>query len=187
MKKENSLESDYVLKVVNALIPFLNIEQEVKSDCKNGRIDLIATTPTGERFGIECKRADEKRGEKIGDFIKQAIRYSDYKFNGVRIPIFLAPALSYNYFLMNQYTKDIDGELWHRDRHQPIHTHHSINGMLGSLGVGEIRKGYNYFYFSFSNKIIWSSQKEYNSNKIVGLHPENYINLIKKINNGNTI
>lgn len=182
MIKNNELENDYVNKVVSVLRKYFTIQREVKTDCKTGRIDLIVTTPTGENFGIECKRADEKKGEHIGRFIKQACRYSENTFKGVKIPIFIAPALSYNYFIMNSETVKIGDEFWHKDRHDEKHLHHTINGLLGSMGVGEIRKSEDFFYFSFSNQVIWTSKKEYKSEKIIGLHEANYKALIKKIN-----
>lgn len=181
MKNDIDTESQFVDKLVVNLNKYFKVEREVWSDCKNGRIDLVISLPDGCRFGVECKCNDKKRGEEIGEFVKQAIRYKDYKFNGVKIPIFIAPPLSYNYFLMNEFTKDIDGEKWHKDRHLETHEHHTVNGFLGSFGVGEIRRCNSFFFLSFSNKIIWSSQKEYKTNIAKGLHKENYAKLLIKL------
>ena len=182
MKNNEQTEQQYVDKVTNQLKKYFTVIPEVWSDCKNGRIDLIITTLEGQSFGIECKRPDSKRGEEMGEFIKQAIRYSDYKFNGKRIPIFIAPALSYNYFVLNNEEKIIESVKWHKDRHDENHEHHSVNGFLGSMNVGEIRRSGNLFFFlSFSNKIIWTSQLGYKTGKAKGLHEENYKKLLIKL------
>lgn len=181
---EEETEAQFVNKVVIVLQKYFKVEREVWSDCRGGRIDLILTTKEGYRFGVECKRFDKKKGEKIGRYIKQAMRYSTYNFSNERIPIFIAPPLSYKYFIMNDF-EDVkeNGEKWHKDRHYETHEHHSFNGFLGVFNVGEIRtfeKGF--FYFSFCNKIIWDSSFRYNTKTPKGIHKVNYENLIKKIN-----
>lgn len=181
MKNDLENEAIFVDKLVLSLQKYFTIEKEVWSDCRKGRIDLVLTTKDGFKFGVECKRNDNKRGEEIGEFIKQALRYKEYLFNGVKIPIFIAPPISYNYFIMNQYCKKIESDLWHKDRHDENHDHHTVNGFLGALGIGEIRKNSNYFYLSFSNKIIWSSQKGYKTGIEKGTHLENYSKLMAKL------
>ena len=181
MKNDIDNEAVFVDKLIHSLNRYFKVERECWSDCKQGRIDLIVTTKEGYKFGIECKRNDNKRGEEIGEFIKQAMRYKEYFFNGTKIPIFIAPPISYNYFIMNQYSKEIDNELWHKDRHNELHEHHTVNGFLGALGIGEIRRNGNYFTFSFSNKIIWSSQKDYHTKVEKGTHNENYNKLLGKL------
>jgi len=184
-KKET--EKEFVDKIENFLSRFMKIQREVETDCKKGRIDIIATDKQGNRYGIECKRNDSKRGEKIGEFILQALRYKDCKFGGVHIPIFMAPPLSYKYFILNEESKHEDGKSWHRDRHLNIHEHHTINGMLGAFGIGELRKGENYVYFSFSNKVIWTSKLKWNTNEEIGTHEENYKKLFENLNDDNSI
>lgn len=181
MKNNEELEEVFVNKLVGNLNKYFKVEKEVWSDCRQGRIDLVITTDEGYRFGVECKQNNDKRGEEIGEFIKQAIRYKDYKFNGVRIPIFIAPPLSYNYFIMNQQEQILEGKKWHKDRHIETHEHHTVNGFLGSFGVGEIRKCNSFFFLSFSNKIIWSSQKQYNTGIARGTHEANYQKLLLKL------
>lgn len=182
MKEET--EEQFVNKVINVLQKYFKVEREVWSDCRNGRIDLILTTKEGYRLGLECKRYDKKKGEQIGEYVKQAIRYSQYTFSSVKIPIFIAPPLSYKYFIMNEIEElKGDGNKWHKDRHNETHEHHTFNGFLGAFNVGELRtfeKGV--FYFSFSNKIIWNSALRYKTNFPKGIHEVNYQQLIKKIN-----
>lgn len=177
-------EEQFVIRVINVLQKYFKIEREVWSDCRGGRIDLILTTKEGYRFGLECKRYDKKKGEQIGEYVKQAIRYSNYTFSGVKIPIFIAPPLSYKYFIMNEDVIIDENKIsWHKDRHNETHEHHSFNGFLGAFNVGELRtfeKGI--FYFSFSNKIIWNSALQYKTNNPKGTHEVNYQLLIKKIN-----
>lgn len=181
MKNNELTEAQFVDKLVLNFEKYFKVDREVWSECRNGRIDLILTTKEGYRFGIECKRPDEKRGEEIGEFIKQSLRYSDYIFNGNKIPIFIAPPISYSYFIMNEMCKEEDGVLWHKDRHKESDSHHTCNGLLGALGIGEMRKSQNYFYFAFSNKTIWTSQREWNTTTPKGIHEENYNKLLKKL------
>ena len=181
MKNNIDKESDFVNKLVGTLQNYFKVQSEVWSDCNRGRIDLILTTKEGYRFGVECKRNDNKRGEQIGEFILQAIRYKDYLFGGVKIPIFIAPPLSYNYFLMNEISMVFEDDKWHKDRHKETHEHHSCNGFLGAFGIGEIRNLGSYFILSLSNKNIWSSKKDWKTKQATGTHIENYKKLIIKL------
>lgn len=187
MIKTNETEQEYVNKLIPTFSKHFTVTQEVWSKCKNGRIDLVLTLKDGIHFGIECKAPNEKRGEKIGEFIKQAIRYSNYEFhigNGIykKIPILITPALSYNYLIMKTETIEIDGKEYHKDRHSKYDSHHTINGIIGAFSIGEIRLSHNNKYiFSVSNKTIFSTHSEWNSNEIIGLHKENYIKLLKKL------
>lgn len=182
MKQEKQTEQAFVDVLVKYLSKSLTIEEEVWSDCKKGRIDLIATTKEGYRLGIECKKNNRKRGEEMGKFISQALRYKSYYFNGSKIPIFIAPSLSYNYFVLSEETKEIDSKEFHLDRHDKTHEHHSFNGFLGEIGCGEIRSNGSFLYFSYSNKIVWSGQTKYKSEEVKGTHEVNYKRILNKIN-----
>ena len=75
------------------------VETEVWDITGKSRIDAVVTCKdSGAVFGIEMKHSDKRRGEELGEIIKQCIRYSKTEFkttNGYqRIPIFLAPAPS---------------------------------------------------------------------------------------------
>ena len=188
---------------VDRLIPFLSkhfdVQTEVYSKCGRGRIDLLIKAKGHENiyFGCECKIPDSKRGEEMGEYFKQAIRYTGYEFEvefGVfkKIPIFICPPLSYKYFLLNEEAKEIDKKIWHLDRHSEFHEHHTMNGFMGAFNVGELRKGFDkeqYFFISFSNKPIWSSRiaNIYDSNnqwvgkQMKGLHEKFYSELMKKL------
>lgn len=185
-------ESEYIEKV---LIPILNPHFIIRRECwsnskKKRRIDLILQIPDRDVFfGVEVKRPSSKRGEEIGRFIKQAIDYSKLEFdvfkNGSvfkKIPIFINPPISLNYFVMNQESQILNGVKWFRDRHDNTCEHHSFNGFLGSFGVGEIRAGKDYrgsfIFFAFSNKVIYSTAKIWRTKEIVGLHEKNYSKLI---------
>jgi hypothetical protein len=186
MIKTNETEQEFVNKLITTFSKHFKVESEVWSKCKNGRIDLVLTLNDNIHFGIECKAPSEKRGEKIGEYIKQAIRYSNYEFyiNGSykKIPILICPALSYNYLLMKEETIFNNGYDFHRDRHKEYDSHHTVNGILGSFGIGEVRKSHDKsYYFSVSNKTIFQSSKKWNSNNIIGLHEVNYNKLLKKL------
>jgi len=185
MKQE---EKEFVDKLIKPLTNHFNIQQEVKSKCGKGRIDLVLQSKENDNiyFGVECKKPDKKRGEEMARFVKQAIRYTDYEFltsKGIyrKIPVVLCPPLSYNYFILNEYEQHINGELWHKDRHNATHEHHSFNGLLGQFNVGEIRNLDKYYIISFSNKIIFSTRKNWHTKQIEGIHEANYNKLITKI------
>jgi hypothetical protein len=115
----------------------------------------------------------------IARFVKQAIGYTKLEWlvpDGTykRMPIFLCPPLSYKYFLMNDHTKLIDGEVWHKDRHVEEHDHHSFNGFLGGLGIGEVRKLKHGYQLSFSNKPLFATEKYQNGKGYVNMHRINY-------------
>lgn len=186
-------EYDFVQKIIPTFSIYFNVTQEVWSKCKTGRIDLLLQSKTEPNvfFGIECKLPDSKRGEKIGEFVKQAIRYSNLEFdlgNGryLKIPILICPPLSYKYFLLNEEEAEVNDNnyLWHRDRHNKDHEHHTFNGFLGAFNVGEVRsRSNNSWYFVMSNKLLFDSDKKYFQMKEdKGLHLANYELTIKKIN-----
>ena len=168
---------------VNSIIPLFEIKfkvtKEVWSKCHNGRIDLLLSLNNDVHFGIECKTPDKKRGEQIGKYIKQAVRYTDYQFyvgNGIykKIPIFICPPLSYNYLIMKEETINVNGLEYHKDRHHQTNTHHTVNGILGSFLIGEVRSCYkNTYNLIVSNKVIFNSTN--------GLDVKNYNYLIKKL------
>jgi hypothetical protein len=187
-------ENIFVENCIKSFSQHFKCQREVWSKCRQGRIDIVLETDCGKFFGVEAKVPDRKRGEKIGEFVKQAIRYSAYEFE-VRpnhfevIPIFICPPISYKYFLMNEQEQIIDGVKWHRDRHNEVCEHHSFNGFLGSFNIGEIRNiGNGFFALINSNKIIYSTgvkrifeNGRFIRNEKFGLHEENYKFLIKKI------
>jgi hypothetical protein len=179
-------EQEFVDVLAYTFGKHFKVTLEVWSKCKNGRIDILLTYKDKYYFGIECKQPNRKRGEEIGEFVKQAIRYSDYEFqveNGVykKIPIFICPALSYHYFILNDEVTELNGKKWHKDRHDSNFSHHSFNGFLGTFGIGEVRKSGQNYYFSVSNSTIWKSNKIYGSQEIEGINEANYVKLAKKL------
>ena len=187
MIKTNETEQDFVNKLIPTFSKHFKVTQEVWSKCKNGRIDLLLTLNDSIYFGIECKSPNEKRGEKIGEYIKQAVRYSNYEFNvggGIykKIPVLICPALSYNYLLMNEDVIQIGDKKYHKDRHEEYNSHHTVNGILGAFCIGEVRQSHSKKYiFSVSNKTIFTTHVKWNSKEIIGLHEENYSKLLKKL------
>jgi hypothetical protein len=198
MIKNNELtEQEFVDKIVLEFENTFIVKRECWSKCKKFRIDLILQIPNTEIFfGIEAKRPDKKRGEAIAKYILQANGYSKLEFdvlkNGYKyckIPIFICPALSYNYFVLNEHSEKMDRKsnlfqqhnrdfshlLWHQDRHSMFHKHHTFNGLLGGFGIGEVRRNFDKsFYFSLSNKVIFTTEKDWHTKEVKGLHIENY-------------
>jgi len=176
--KENILVENFV----EYFSKWFDISREVWDDSGAYRIDLILTEKNNNGrvwFGVECKKPGRKRGEKLAKILNQCFLYSNSTWGGKRLPIFLCPAVSLNQLAGIQETKVIGNHVWTRDVHQPDSEHHTINGLLGSFKIGEVRtiilpdKSF-YRIFSFSNKIIFST--------LSGVHFPNYNFLIKKIN-----
>jgi hypothetical protein len=182
-------EAEFVKKLISTFEIHFNVATEVWSKCKTKRIDLVLTHKIHKQisFGIECKKPDKKRGEKIGHYLKQAIHYtklewctgSEYK----KIPVLLCPPLSYKYFVLNETEQLINNQVWVKDRHQPDNDHHSFNGFLGAFSVGEIRKNKYGYYFVMSNKTLFKTSIDYITKKTIeSVHFDNYNYVIKKIN-----
>ena len=176
-------ETDFIKKLIPTFEIHFNVTTEVWSECKTKRIDLILTHKQNKdiSFGIECKLPDKKRGEKIGEYVKQAINYTKLNwYDGSqyrKLPILLCPPLSYKYFVLNEHQKIFNNETWVKDRHNQDDKHHSFNGFLGAFNVGEVRKSKYGYYFVMSNKLMFGS---FNKNSSIRL--DNYNSIIKKIN-----
>ena len=184
-------EKEFVLSLSSSLESYFDISFEVWSKDRQSRIDILLKLKKEDvYFGVECKIPDNKKGQEIGRYVQQAVKYSNSEFEiqkdiFQRIPIFICPPLSYNYFLLKDETKNINGVEWHKDRHDKENTHHSINGFLSSFGIGEIRHSNinskdRYIYFSFANKMIFATKKDYFGN-IKGLHVKNYDILLNQL------
>lgn len=183
MKTEKKFVDELALKFSK----YFEVQREVLSKCKNNRIDLLLTIDGKYHFGIECKKPDKKRGEEIGKYIQQAQSYTHLKWNyrndiSVQVPIFICPALSYKYFILNEHEVVIDGKKYHQDRHSQLHSHHTFNGMLGVWNVGEVRKTELGFQFVMCNKPFYE-HKSYNNTIISRVHEINYNTYIERLCN----
>jgi len=173
-------EDTLVNMFVDYFSKWFEISREVWDDTGKHRIDLILTEKNNKGrvwFGVECKKPGRKRGENIAKILNQCFIYSNATWSGQKIPIFLCPALSINQLAGIRESKIFENEHWTKDVHQPDHEHHTINGILGSFKIGEVRKikaKEPYYIFSFSNKIIFST--------LNGVHFPNYNFLKQKIN-----
>ena len=180
-------EDELVEKFVGHFERWFTIHREVYDENKIGRIDLILQDKeTDAVFGVECKTPGKKRGNDVGEVIQQAIQYSRLTFFGKKIPIFLVPSISHNQLSAPMERVMIEGIEWIRDKHHPEHRHHTVNGLLGNFNIGEVRRiprTIKPFYdFVFSNKVIFTTKPAWGSERVQGLHKENYIELITKIN-----
>ena len=183
MKQEENFVNQLHLKFAN----FFEVQREVWSECGTRRIDMLLSIQGKYHFGIECKAPDKKRGEQIGRYIQQAHSYTHLKWKyrndiSVQVPIFICPALSYKYFILNEHEVVIDGKKYHQDRHSQLHSHHTINGMLGVWNVGEVRKTELGFQFVMCNKPFYE-HKSYNNTFISRVHEINYNTYIERICN----
>jgi len=180
---------------------YFNVLTERWSRCRNGRIDFVLQCKqSGALFGVELKSTENKKGEEIGEIVKQCIRYRDYEFmieegeyntlaKFKKLPIFVCPAISNNIFAWVDERITIYDKEYIKDRHKTDHEHHGFNGFLGSFGIGEVRtfsfieyktqKTKKYFSMIISNRETWSSKK-YNG-IIKGLHQKNYEKLIQTL------
>lgn len=188
---EKELQQTMALRLQN----WFNVYKECKTQCKKGRIDLIIECKqTKALFGIEIKKIDKKKGNDMGLLIKQAHRYSNLFFKIKdkiqKIPIFIFPALSYDYLICPEKMIVVKNEEYFKDRHNKHFTHHTIQGFLGVWNVGELRvykeNNNKFIRLVFNNQEIWANEPQWNSNQIKGLHKENYQNLINRINDSNS-
>lgn len=189
-------EKIFAEQIINRLSLNFEIKGEQWSKCGKNRIDYVITDNVyGLPFGIEFKQNESKRGEEIGEHILQAMRYacSEFQVNNKwqRIPILLCPPISFNYLqapVKESLKVDIsvggmqNAEYFH-DRHPRYALHHTANGLLGSLGIGEIRKSRyeyrnsepkEYMRFMFSNQILWEETPDYNTGITLGMRVDNY-------------
>jgi len=183
-------EKELEQAIIKVLQPYFSIRQEVWSKDHKSRIDFVLTCKLSNAiFGLEIKKIEKKKGDEVGKIVEQCQRYTlcEFDINGnyKRIPIFLAPPISYHFFICPEEMQTINGWEFFKDRHDKNHEHHSMNGFLGNFNVGELRTFYynnkKYFRFMMSNKIIWTCQPEWNSSNIRGLHKVNYDFLLNKI------
>lgn len=184
MKK---IEKEFVDKMEKIFENNFIVKREVRSECKKSRIDIVLKLDENIYFGLECKIPDKKRGEEIGRYIKQSYIYSNSKFEVEKnifkkIPIFICPPLSYDYFILNEEEIIFNNQNYHKDRHKKFFEHHTINGILGTFGIGEMRKtdATGGYIFSMSNKVIFSNKRFYQCLEKNGLHQNNYLFLNKK-------
>ena len=191
------IEKDLSERLYNFLIKYFNVDTEVWSTNRKYRIDYVIedTQTPGAYFGIEVKKIDHKRGNDLGEHILQAYNYSQSEFgNYGKIPIFVVPPLSYDYIICPDHDnmKVIEGFEYFKDRHDKNHDHHTINGFLGALNLGEMRTQMRTIYpdkmerqfvrIVFSNQEIWSNIPICGTKEHKGLNRHNYEKLIKKIN-----
>lgn len=162
------------------LDPYFTIHYEVWSTCRTKRIDAVLVSKQDETFkiGIEYKQNNRKQGADIGSWVLQAIAYTllDWGRYG-RLPIFVAPAISVNYF--GFVDKIINtAPFVFEDRHDVNDLHHSFNGFIGKFMIGELRfihhdKKQPAPMFMHTNKIIWDGRV---FNWEANPQPINYIN-----------
>lgn len=165
-------EKEFIKTVKARLQTIFDIQEEVWDDTGKKRIDMIITSDT-QRFGIEFKQNNRKRGEEMGKFIIQATGYLKLLWSGTKMPILICPPLSCNYFVMSDEKREIEGVIYHKDRHDANHEHHTFNGFLCPYNIGEIRTSTNYFpykigqpkmiYFAWCNKMVWAEKKNFNT------------------------
>lgn len=199
------MEADFSKKVIFKLKEYFDVKAECWSKCGKYRIDFVLTEKSNSfdkrHFGIEFKNFDKKQGHGIGEHILQSIRYSLSEFKVdenvyKRIPIFICPPISYNYLMLPVHeSKKVELSIYGRmaeyfhDRHDKNMTHHTVNGLLGSLNIGEVRtmliRKNQHLYFSFSNQVIWSNfptwNNGYDATVIQGTDKNKYDLLIKKV------
>lgn len=164
-------EQDYREKIDKYLVDYFYIDREVWSTDKTSRIDYVLECKEScVLFGLEVKDKTIRRGAQVGEYLKQALRYSDLEFDskfGVKkIPIFISPAISSIYReVVSGSKRIIDGDEYWQSYHKENSKHSNVNSLIGSFNVGEIRTiseiNYYYFAFIFKNKLIWRSEKYY--------------------------
>jgi len=148
----------------NKMMEYFHIDEEVTSDCGEGRIDLIMVHKSDidfkYPFGIEIKKIGNKKGCEIGRWFKQIIRYQEYTFgsHGKIIP-FVFPQMSFFYFEEGDFVSKHDVF-----RHDYLGCHHNFSTFLGANGIGELQvydyRGEKYYRLVYSSKKLWDSRSD---------------------------
>jgi hypothetical protein len=125
-------------QIISHLSRYFHTDREVKSICKTGRVDigLVHKTDITKTYpiGIEVKRFDDKRGRDVGDWLKQAQRYSSLIWSLGKMLIIVAPQISGLVFDEGKLTSHN-----HMVNGWP-HPHHNVSTFLGQFGVGEFQR-----------------------------------------------
>lgn len=136
---------------------WFEITPEVRPDNSRKRIDYILKKD-GRTFGVELKKPGRKTGYNLRKLIEQASGYAAMTFDGEKIPILIAPAISTMFVQLD-------------NGHHIYHPHHNLNPILALNNVGEIRKCWYQFEsmdehldsigyaFIFNNKLLWHERK----------------------------
>jgi hypothetical protein len=185
-----NLEAEFAEKVMSRLRPYFDTRAEQWSRTGADRIDfLLKDKVHGKYFGIEFKPDDYKRGDDLGKHVLQSMRYAaaEWFVGGEwrHLPIMICPPISYTYLMCpNQESKIVMNDPYGKpteffcDRHPKDHNHHTANGLLGGLGVGEIRtkvyRDKQYMNFVFSNRTLWDERPAYGTNQPIGVNLKNY-------------
>lgn len=181
-------EEEYRSKIDPFLESYFYIDREVWSTEKR-RIDyILKCKESGALFGLEVKSDLFKRGQTLGEFVKQAHEYSTMhwrsKFTNTatKVIVFIAPAISNSVKQVDPCSRVILKPSWYRGEanynltgeyyqvtHKAEDKHSNVHSMLSTLGgFGEVRKFEGKIHFMFNNKVIWKN------NKINRLHEVNY-------------
>ena len=186
----DNTEKTLQLNIGKYLEYWFNVQYEVYDDSKKNRIDIVCThkTCTEIVLGIEVKKDEDKRGNMMGKWVKQAMRYSNATWNEKQLPIFIYPPISLKYFVLNDVEHVNENVIRFQDRHDYYKTHHSFNGFISQFALGELRKllhndwrtkkDFSYLCFVYNNMAIWRYNKSHGSEEVFN---NNYDTMIKHI------
>ncbi|MFO7842262.1 MAG: hypothetical protein R6V16_00510 [Bacteroidales bacterium] len=135
-------ESDLRKRLNKYLSKWFTVTEEVTSDDRKSRIDLIITHNTdishAYPIGIEIKLAEKKRGKDLANWLKQAIRYTKCKFGKFgKVMVVTAPQIT------GMYMDEGDKVSKHPYMRDNGGCHNNVNTFLGGFNIGELQK-YNY-------------------------------------------
>lgn len=139
---ENISEKELHSRTFDALSAYFNVESEVWSDCRKGRIDMVMThkSDIAMRYpiGIEVKKFNHKTGSDIAKWIQQAQSYSDMTWGAYgKILVIVAPQMSGYVFSEGTMTNAN-----HVDKQGRPVPHHNFSTFLGQFRIGEMQTYY---------------------------------------------
>lgn len=147
----------------NQLSKYFYIQREYWIRNTRKRADFILTCKaSGQKYGVECKASDVKKGTEVFEWISQAKEYSDL----MGIPFFVFPHIQERIFCEAK----INGS----ESHSTLVQHNNVSTFLGGYGVGELHvqkrgvppmkpsKYYNWFRFIFGGYVLWDNSNVYN-------------------------
>lgn len=150
-------------KIALFLAAYFNVEKEVWSMDRKCRIDIAMVHKSDtERLypiGIEIKTDDKKTGSSLGQWLKQANRYTLKSFiNYGKLLVITYPQISGKCLaegmLMHPHNVFESGDLA---------CQHNVNTFLGQFNIGELQKYQHqdktYLRIVFNSRMIWDHRR----------------------------
>ncbi len=170
-------EKELQEKLANYLRQYFIVELEVWSDDRKSRIDIamIHKSDIQKQYpvGIEIKTDAKKTGSSLGQWLKQAVVYTQKEFCGYgKMMIITYPQITDKCItegdLMHKHDSSVKGDLACQN---------NINTFLGQFNIGELQRyrdnNIEYLRIVCNSRLFWDNQRDQ-------IRPHNYLFGCKK-------